>query len=100
MRRSAFPWRNLAALGRIVKIELTEAGRSVVDRIFDMNLYLDRATLYALSSAEKDTLDRLFTTILGRLEELSGMREPWREGDKGGAGSSMKSQAGTTRNEQ
>jgi DNA-binding MarR family transcriptional regulator len=54
----------------------TDDGRSKVDKVFTINLSMYRKILDGLRPDEQRTFDQSLITILTRLDELSGTRQP------------------------
>jgi DNA-binding MarR family transcriptional regulator len=62
---------------RVVKLALTDLGRSTVDEAFKTALTLYELMLDRLTKPERATLDELLAKALPRLDELSMKRQPW-----------------------
>lgn len=62
---------------RAVGLVITDAGRDLADRTFDMGLNLYQRMLAELTEDERETLDTLLSTMLGTLDSLYRVRRPW-----------------------
>lgn len=62
---------------RTVKLQLTERGRTLTDEAFDRALGLYRQMLDALTKDEISILDGHLSELLGKLESLERLDEPW-----------------------
>ena len=62
---------------RAILLGLTESGRALLDEAFTTSLSVYQAMLDGFNTREVKDLEALLEKLLGRLEELSSMRQPW-----------------------
>jgi DNA-binding MarR family transcriptional regulator len=62
---------------RAIRLGITETGRAVIDEAFDTSLRVYEYMVRDLPPDEQKNLDALLDRLLTRLDELSGMRQPW-----------------------
>jgi DNA-binding MarR family transcriptional regulator len=62
---------------RAIRLGMTEAGRTVIDEAFDTSLRVYEAMVSHFTPGDLKKLDALLEKLLTRLDELSGMRQPW-----------------------
>lgn len=62
---------------RVVRLGMTDEGRTVIDEAFDTSLRVYQSMIEGLSREDLRRLDNLLEKLLTRLDELSGMRQPW-----------------------
>jgi DNA-binding MarR family transcriptional regulator len=60
--------------GRVTRLSLTPKGRAIYDEIVPLALHLEAVLLAALSSAERETLDRLMDKLGRQVNSLSAVR--------------------------
>lgn len=62
---------------RLVRISLTEDGRRVAVKAFDLSRAVYGNLVEGLSAEDRDALDSYLRAVLKRLDELGSMRTPW-----------------------
>ena len=62
---------------RTVQLGITDAGRTLIDEAFTINLNVYQTMLGGLTTAEGTELETLLEKLLGRLDELVVMDDPW-----------------------
>lgn len=62
---------------RIVRLALTDEGRSRIDEAFATSLLVYERMLSNLDSDERVALDRGLIRVLSRLDEMTGLSRPW-----------------------
>jgi len=62
---------------RAVRLGITDSGRSLIDEAFMTSLNVYESILDEFSPTEVNNLDTLLEKLVSRLDQLSGMREPW-----------------------
>lgn len=62
---------------RAIRLGMTEAGRAVIDEAFDTALRVYESMVNEFAPDDLKNLDALLEKLLTRLDELSGMRQPW-----------------------
>lgn len=62
---------------RAIRLGMTEAGRAVIDEAFETSLRVYQSMIEGLGPGDLKKLDALLESLLTRLDELSGMRQPW-----------------------
>ena len=62
---------------RAIRLGITEAGRDLIDEAFTTNLSVYQSMLHEFSPTEVKNLEALLEKLLGRLDHLSGLSQPW-----------------------
>lgn len=62
---------------RAIRLGMTESGRELADEAFATCLRIYDAMLEGFSASEAKTIEDLLDKLLGRLDELSGLSQPW-----------------------
>jgi len=62
---------------RAIRLGITETGRALIDEAFDTALRVYESMVDGFAPNEVKSLDALLEKLLTRLDELSGMRQPW-----------------------
>lgn len=62
---------------RAIRLGITETGRAVIDEAFDTSLRVYESMVDGFAPSEVKSFDALLEKLLTRLDELSGVRQPW-----------------------
>jgi DNA-binding MarR family transcriptional regulator len=62
---------------RATRLGITDSGRALIDAAFDTSLRVYASMVDGFASSEAKTFDALLEKLLTRLDELSGVRQPW-----------------------
>jgi DNA-binding MarR family transcriptional regulator len=62
---------------RATRLGITETGRALIDEAFDPSLRVYESMVDGFAPNELKRLDALLEKLLTRLDDLSGMRQPW-----------------------
>lgn len=65
---------------RAIRLGITDSGRALIDDAFTTNLSVYQSMLEGFTPTQAKDLEALLEKLLTRLEELSGMRQPWSSG--------------------
>ena len=60
-----------------MQLGITDAGRTLIDEAFTTNLNVYQTMLKGLTPAEATELEALLERLLGRLDELVVIGQPW-----------------------
>jgi DNA-binding MarR family transcriptional regulator len=62
---------------RTIRLEVTDAGRTLIDQAFTTSLSVYESMLDGFTPTEAEDLEALLDKLLTRLDELSAMHTPW-----------------------
>lgn len=62
---------------RAIRLGITDAGRALIDEAFTTSLSVYQSMLHGFSPSEARNLEALLEKLLTRLDQLSGLSQPW-----------------------